>query len=354
MWLRYGEHEIGNANRSLSYLRNGLMKGGNALVTPYTTSCTAVGGTYVTPQADDAPWFENGRAASSEFLGFLPTSIEMTGPWERQVTPRANNGSVLGCQRLRGRSVGVRGVLLASSARGMAWGGAWLSEVLSDCSCSLADLCLAVSCDSGPSFDAVQSATYYADNQFRTLMRVGITDGPIITAPPDGDCSRVMDASFQLASEQGWLFADDQVLIDATLASSRSALGTTEAWMSGAALRFTIRAGSAAVLGSVAVTVKPTRGGICPVTLSPTPCASWTVTGLYPGTTLVVDGTTQTVEVRGEASGEVVGGLELVTFTGPFQFGDVDPCSQVCVQITPSGVMNTNSRVLVEMIRREV
>jgi hypothetical protein len=354
MWLRYGGHEIGNANRVMAYLRNGLVKGGGATVTPYDCSCTAIGGTYFSPQTDDADWFENGRGASGEFMGFMPTSIEMTGPWERMATTRANYGSVLGCARLRGRSVGVRGVLVASSGRGMAWGSAWLSEVLSDCSCSLEDLCLAVSCDSGPSFDAVQSDTYYADNQFRTLMRVGLVDGPIVRPFPEGDCTRVMEASFQLASEQGWLYADDEELIDNTLAATRSAVGTTEDWMSGAALRFTIRAGSPSIIGSVAVTVKPTLGGVCPVSGNPAACASWTVAELPPGTVLVVDGTTQTVEVRVESSGVLLGGLEYLTFTGPFQFGDVAPCSQACIVATPTGTMNTDSRVLVEMIRREV
>lgn len=355
MWLRYGGNEVGNANRTMAYLRNGLVRGGGVKITPYTCDCAVVDGvTYVTPQVDDAPWFENGRAAATEFFGFMPTSIEMTGPWERQATARANNGSVLGCARLRGRSVGVRGVLVASSGRGMAWGSAWLSEVLADCSCSLEDLCLAVSCDSGPSFDAVQTETYYADAPWRTLMRVGLTDGPIVRPFPEGDCTRVMEASFQLASEQGWLYADDQELIDNTLAAARSAVGTTEAWMSGAALRFTIRAGAPSTIGSVAVLVRPTLGSVCPPTGSPTACASWTVTGLAAGQVLVVDGTTQTVEVREESSGLLVGGLELLTFTGPFSFGDVAPCSQVCVQATPSGTMNANSRVLVEMIRREV
>lgn len=353
MWLRYGGHEIGNADRVLSYLRNGLVSGGSAVITPYDCSCTAIEGTYVTPQVDDAPWFEDGREASEEFMGFLPTSIEMTGPWERVTTARSGDGSALGCARLRGRSVGVRGVLIATSGRGMAWGSAWLSEVLSDCSCSLADLCLAVSCDSGPSFDAVQSDTYYADNQFRTLMRVGVVDGPVITPFAEGDCTRAMQASFQLASEIGWLWADDETLIDDTLVSSRSAVGETEEWMSGAALRITVRAGAPSVLSSVAVTVKPTLGGVCPVTASPTPCASWTVTNLPPGKLLVVDGTTRTVEVRDEGSGLIVGGLEYLTFTGPFLWGDVAPCSQVCVEATPTGTVNTDSRVLVELVRRE-
>lgn len=356
MWLRYGGNEIGNANRVMSYLRNGLVTGGGVSITPFDCDCSATNGeTYVTPQADDAPWYEVGRPASTEFFGFMPTSIEMTGPWERAATARANYGSSLGCLRLRGRSVGVRGVLVASSGRGMAWGSAWLSEVLSDCSCSLADLCLAVTCDAGASFDAVQSDTFYGDdNPFRTLMRVGLVDGPLVRPYPEGDCTRVMEASFQLASEQGWLYADDEEVIDNTLASARSGLAETESWMSGAALRVTIRAGSPATIGSVAVTVKPTAGGVCPVVASPTPCMSWTVTGLPPGTVLIVDGTTQTVEVREESSGLLVGGLELLTFTGPFLWGDVSPCSQACVEATPTGTMNADSRVLVEMIRREV
>lgn len=191
--------EIANANRSSDYLSAGLLTG--VSVSSAVCECAATDdGPYVSPTDDPAPWYDAAREESGEFLGLLASEIRLDPVAVRSITPKLSGGATVGRIYLRHRILSVRGIMLASSAQGMAYGERWLADVLAGrivgCSTDTARVLLA--CPSGS-----------ASAQFRTLRRIGIVDGPTYgPAETQPECY-LQEVMFQVASGVPWLFSDE-------------------------------------------------------------------------------------------------------------------------------------------------
>lgn len=121
----------------------------------------------------------------------------------RNVSPRSLHGATVGPLRARHRIVAVRGLLLASSAQGMAYGERWINDVLAGTAagCSSDSMRLLLACP---------PATYAAaEAQFRTLRQVGIVDGPTTAPVQELPECYVSDIAFQVAAGVPQLLSDE-------------------------------------------------------------------------------------------------------------------------------------------------
>ncbi len=87
---------------------------------------------YSNPAMDEAPWYDPDDPASAEFFGLYPLRIQGLNDSTRTATVIQSlgpGGSVIGKRRAT-KDVRVRGILLASTDRGMEYGNDWLNSVL--------------------------------------------------------------------------------------------------------------------------------------------------------------------------------------------------------------------------------
>lgn len=202
-YLEFGGIEIANENRTADYLNAGLLTG--VTVSAANCSCSATDdGPYDSPALDPAPWYDSSRPESAEFLGLLAGEVRLDPVAIRSVVPKASAGSTIGRLYLRHRIVSCRGVLLASTAQGMAYGERWLADVLAGqiIGCAPDTVRILLACPSG-------SATA----QFRTLRHVGVVDGPTFGPAQELPECYIQEVLFQLASGTPWLYADEQTCL---------------------------------------------------------------------------------------------------------------------------------------------
>lgn len=354
-WLKFGGHEIANYNRTVSYIENGLIRDGRVNAAP-GCGCDAIDeGPYDTPATDEAPWYTSARPESGDFLGMILDRIDINGPFARSVTARGGNGSVIGPERLRGRVLSFRGILYAASPQAMDYGKRWLAEALRDCGslCGLGDLCLLPACPEGEADE---------DQFFRTLKRTALIDGPTEVEIPGIPCDLITRMDWQMGAEVGYLYADPELCMDEQVIvaeETECCILSTEEWIGSATAVVTITAGSPNRVEGLRIVATPTKNDVCPPNpdlAQATPCSEFVVSGLKPGTQLVIDGTERTVEVREVTSGRVVGGLEVVTpEAGLFDWIDVGACSSMCIcaSVDAGGQVNADTRVSVEQVLRE-
>lgn len=153
-WLEFCDTEIGNAARTLSYLRRGLadtqqghweLGDGDVCSVLYRTN----GGTcstpevFVSPSADPAPWHDPRDRGSDSFLGFVLLDIQgYDSMLSRVITNRLSGlgGGYFGQQNRIPRVWKFRGVLVSSSGAGAEYGLRWLTHAL-QASCDPCDTC---------------------------------------------------------------------------------------------------------------------------------------------------------------------------------------------------------------------
>lgn len=201
-FIEYGGVEIANENRVADYLNAGLLTG--LAITDIDCGCDLIDeGPYVSPSADPAPWYDSTRPESDEYLGLLAYDIRIDPVIRRSISPRSLHGASIGPLRARHRIVAVRGLLLASSAQGMAYGERWLNDVLAGTlsGCGSDTMRLLLACP--PSSYAVVEA------QFRSLREVAIADGPTTAAVQELPECYVSDISFQIAAGIPQLLSDE-------------------------------------------------------------------------------------------------------------------------------------------------
>jgi hypothetical protein len=141
-YLRLNTVEIANAARTARYLENLLPTFG--LVCPPCEGLeAALGDTYSTPVADNAPWYDPLMPASGAFYGFYPLSIEGIDDSTREAvtTELVGDGSITNRPRFAGRDIRVNGVLIGATEQAVDTGMAWLNRALSG-PCDDTDDCL--------------------------------------------------------------------------------------------------------------------------------------------------------------------------------------------------------------------
>lgn len=277
-WMRWNHTEIANANRVLSYLGNGLgcdtgiMLSGSDI----DCECDAIDeGPYVDPATDDAPWYTASRPESADFLGVFLSEIQLNAPWGRSTQEAGKDGSILGRQRLRGRTMGFSAWLIANTPPGLEYGKRWLAEALA--SCDLGEMCLLPSCPGegiGPD----------DTDAFRTFKKVGLLNGP--TEVQIGDRrDLITQMDWQMSSEIGYMYADAiACLEDSALGDDGSICCglSTEDWLGNATAKITLKSGGPDYVDEVRITATPTKDGACGPTSGGVlgdAQASWKVSG---------------------------------------------------------------------------
>ncbi len=239
-FLCLGDIEVGNANRTLTYVRRGqaslqfevgivphpvssfiyhewiddyqdnytdtygrVLDTVDNIFTPSNLLCYCSGfdaGPYVDPETDEAPWFSAARPESGEFLGLLPLLVEVQPTLGRGAAHGAF-GAAVGPPRAGGQMLAVQGALYAATARGMAYGERWLAEVLSGSLCG-GDMDAVVLPGCAPD----ENPGWPDENQeWRTLRHVGLVDGPVTQDVQGVPACNLREVAFQIASESPFL-----------------------------------------------------------------------------------------------------------------------------------------------------
>lgn len=362
-WLCMSGVELGNAMRTLTYLRRGLgsqwidIPAAAELVTEnncreevvgdeysdsysdiyggsIVTVCDPVDvldppnlacycepideGPYLGPAEDDAPWYDPDRPESAEFLGLVPSEVRLLTTVRRSA--QANGwGSSIGPQSSTGMVVAVRADMHAASPAGMEWGERWLAEVLGAGGCDeRLDLEVLLACNDD-------------DSLFRTLPDVGLIDGPVYGPVGEVPECSWQQVAFQLASASPWLLGVPVVAYDGALGAGHYRQVVTDEWTGDAGIRVEVMAGPAGVAGIV-IEGLIGAGANCPPS-GAVPCWRYEVPTLPGGHRLVIDGALEDAYVENPATGEITGGLELFEFAGRFEYPQAASCSQVCVHV---------------------
>ena len=171
---------------------------------------------YTTPAEDAAPWYDPSVPESADFTGLLVLDVDGldTHPVKRTVTTAVTGGGALGPARVLPRTITVTAVLLGASCCATAYGLHWLGEVLTGCTtgeCEGDCLTLFNCC---PSEDLTPEE--FAERHRRSIRRVGLVDGPTVTARNGDGCGRgacsaggeILTVEFILSANTPWLYTD--------------------------------------------------------------------------------------------------------------------------------------------------
>lgn len=299
---------------------------------------------YVDPVTDDAPWYQAAIPASAEFLGFY-LEPRLDPVIARSVQARAPSGAAIGPAHFRQRVLNVTGTMYAATARGMAYGERWLTDVLSGAWCADSDL------DEVLILPACPGAGDTAD-PFRMLRGTGCVDGPNFTNVIEKECI-LQSVNFQLVAESPFLWhAPETVLAAASGSLSKSVLVSTDAWGGDATLKITLTPHS--TINGWRITGLPLKTDqSCPIATPWLfgPCFDYQIAALTVDQVLCIDGVTRQIAMKNQTTKRDDDGLPFVSFLGAPQLPDIAPCSRVCVTITPG---TGSAAITVEKHTREL
>ena len=91
---------------------------------------------------------------------------------------------------------------------------------------------------------------------------------------------------------------------------------------------------------NIVITGQISLDGGCPVTgdgASVPPTFTYTIPTLAAEDRIVIDGTTRRITYYDASDKFATSGLPYITFSGPFIWPDVGPCTTMCLTITSSG-----------------
>lgn len=341
-YIAFENVEVGNADRVAAYLQNGLAGSGAYIEHVGGCTCSAMGGPFGSPLTDPAPWYYASRPESADFLGFMPTLIDIPPVVARSVKARAGGGQVLGPLANKGRTVLASGYLFAASRPGMDYGRWWMDFTLSGGNIIgfLNTTTLLSSC-----------ASVGGRAPQRYLFRSGAVDGPLLAPVPDNSEALIQKVSFQIASELAFVFEAPITQASGSLASSTEVCGSFFVDFPGsAASRITLNSGPVDDLLNTVITARVSSGS-CPGANSP--FRTFTVPIVPGDTTFVMDGVSRTITVTDNPTGAIIGGFDAVNTGGdPFLWLDIGLGTATCICVTP-GTAAAGATYLLEQVNRE-
>lgn len=135
-WLEYAGVEIINAARAKKYIQSWLPG--------LDVQCDASGlwaarghGAYVSPAADNAPWYRSTRPATGRFYGLFPGTMEGEEDASRKVSviELSGDGATYTKPRYGSREIRVTAVAFAADEEAMGEGLSWLRDALATGEC---------------------------------------------------------------------------------------------------------------------------------------------------------------------------------------------------------------------------
>lgn len=290
--------------------------------------------TFVSPEADPAPWYDAAYPESADFLGLLTSSVTLSPPGARNVSSTYGEGSFVGPLRMGGRVVEVQGWLVARTQEAMWWGERWLTEAL----LGRCPTCGGDTLEVLPFCRESDDPSYDYDQDFRTLVNVSLVDGPRFTEVSDDPSYFVNQVQFQLVSQMPWLYLpptrclDDDLIMESGGEPLSCSLTTPE-WMEGA---FRIEVVALTAVTDLVITGRVSLDGDCPVEPpgdSVMPCFTYTIPAMAADDKIIIDGTRRQAQYVDASDKFPTALLPHTTFTGPWRWPEVNPCTTVCVTL---------------------
>lgn len=291
-----------------------------------------------TEPTGEAPWYIPERPESADFLGFWMYGAELEPVMSRSVEQNGRRSSLLTPLVTKGRILQAQGLMISRSAEGQAYGERWLASVLrgspcNDDGCPTDDLVILPACP--------EEAGYDEARYFRTLVDVGLVDGPVFSKVI-GKQHLAQQASFVLASAQPWIYhpptrcLDGEILADYYATDTLSCALTVPEWMGDGTFRIELENIGVAAATDITIQGQISLDGSCPVSgvgTSVPPSWSYTIPTLASEDKLVIDGARRKVQLWDASDKFWSNGYSSLEFTGPFRQPDVGPCTTMCVTI---------------------
>ena len=279
---------------------------------------------YTTPEADFAPWYTATIPESAHFWGWMIEKVEEVAapPISRMVTDRITEfgGASVGRLRRKGRTMRFTLIGFGGYELAMDYGFRWLTDLLTTEN-SINETCDATFRTSCPPIDDPPTFAQWDTGRW-TFKDVGIIDGPHYEDPPNPDMQcNVRRVSFTVVAQVPYAFKCPLPVI--TNQSWITQLWSPEEgpcppvnWICDALQASycqTVSAGSDIGESSLVINVTALDKDISNLVISVTPnplgypcdsellgppCDSITVPKLYAWSTLVYDGTTQTIRIQ--------------------------------------------------------
>lgn len=243
-------NEIVNAARLKAYVDNGVSPRGFDIrcngcegledIMPFGFSAAPING-FSLPELDNAPWYDTSVPESKNFAGLLVTSVNVSAPYTRSVTPNIGVGSTLGRLKLRGRDIVVRGFLIGKTCCATQYGLTWLTSVLAGSPCADNNNCGGcdldfLSCCPNISDEDECITTVDSDGRRRTFIRpenetefqrgedfwrrmhkVGVVDGPNVLSCRGQSCGcscgALVEVEFTLHASSPYLNSMEENLL---------------------------------------------------------------------------------------------------------------------------------------------
>ena len=214
-YLSYGGVEVVNAERTAAYAEH---SGATALISHRyrAPDLPLVLGDdiYTSPETDGAPWVQAGVPWAEEFLGLYPLTIQGVddSTVTTSVTSLTDDGAIAAPPSHSAREIRVRGVLVATSARGLEAGAAWLRGVLDYSPCDPGQRCgeREASCYlAAPSLDSP------AEHR-RTFFRVSTLSGVRTVRDYAPRRGALREVEFLLVAGVPWGFTDLAAVVTST------------------------------------------------------------------------------------------------------------------------------------------
>jgi hypothetical protein len=227
--MTLGGAEAWNHARLKAYLQNvgSPLANGSDICTCDTLTAEVLGDEpYTTPDdpGNEAPWYDADVPDSADFLGILVLDIEGIDdfPVARSVTNAVVGGGSIGAARVRPRTLTVSALVIGVTCCGVSYGLKWFKSVLQGCAQQTCggDCATLYDCCPEEGLTAEQFNARYR----RTLRRVALTSGPVVTGRAGGgDCNNrcggadVVEIEFTLTAATPWLFGDETEFLNVDL-----------------------------------------------------------------------------------------------------------------------------------------
>lgn len=349
-YICYAGTEVANHARVATYVSNALPEA----TMPLTCACAVLDEGYESVSLDPAPWYESTRSDSADFLGFYAANISLLSPNSRESNESGRNGSALGPLRRKGRIVEVSGISNASSPRGQEYGERWLDAVLRGGSCvgegcPTSDLVLLRGCEEG----------YETDADFRTLVNVGLMDGPVAVQLEDLPECKAQQVSFILQSTMPYLYHPttrclDGVSLASTYGDPLDCSLTTPEWMGEGTFVIDITSTDTSDVEDIVISGRISPEG-CPATgdaRSIPPAFTYRIPVLAPEDRIVIDGMRRQVRYYDASRKTTSPGLPFIDWEGPWEWPDNAQCgTSMCLEIE---ALVGDASVTVDSVLREV
>lgn len=247
--------ELWNRERLAAYMRHGITPNGMTLrcegcpglsdLIPCIEDQPPSPAGYELPELDPAPWYDSAAPESRDFAGFLALEVTLSRPVDRRLVQNVGHGATLTRTKFQGRTLHVRGMLIARTCCAAEYGLRWMTQALLGNFCSQCDGCditfltccpssgdtseCMVVCETDEETGAETCVPYFRETYpeptewdvgtsfVRQMFGTGLLDGPEVVAchgPRCGSCAcaTVTEIEFTIGIGNPWLYTMDEEL----------------------------------------------------------------------------------------------------------------------------------------------